>query len=93
MNYKEQSFYAKTKQYDFYLDILEPRTVVESPDDKEYVIEPKYHLRPELLAYEIYGDVNYFWVFCVRNPDLIIDPIEDFVAGKIIKIPSVENIN
>ena len=36
---------------------------------------------------------KYWWIFAHRNPDIMADPIRDFSAGKVIKLPSLENIN
>ena len=49
-------------------------------------------MRPDLLSHKLFGSVKYWWVFAVRNPDKIIDPIQDFKAGCVIKIPKLENI-
>jgi hypothetical protein len=34
-----------------------------------------------LLAYDLYGTPNLWWVFMQRNLDVIQDPILDFVPG------------
>ena len=40
-----------------------------------------------------YGTAKYWWIYAARNPDILIDPIRDFSAGRTIKIPSEDNIS
>lgn len=54
-----------------------PRTV----NDEVYVIGHGYDQRPDLLAHELYGNSRLWWVFALRNPDVIKDPIRDFRTG------------
>lgn len=56
-------------------------------DDPEYVIPVAYDQRPDLLAHELYGNSRLWWVFQIRNPDQLNDPIRDFSAGKTIRTP------
>jgi hypothetical protein len=42
--------------------------------------------RPDLLAYDLYGDAGLWWVFIQRNLDVLQDPILDFVPGTQIYI-------
>lgn len=93
--HKATSPYYDTPVTDFYLDILDYRFIPVSEEDEIIVIEPKYEKRPDLLAHEIYGTPRLWWVFIVRNPDLLVDPIEDFVSGLTIFAPardSLENL-
>jgi alpha-L-fucosidase len=69
------------------LDILSIRAVSSEPDDFLYVIESQYTYRPDLLAFDLYGDAALWWVFMQRNMDVLLDPIFDFVPGKKIYIP------
>lgn len=87
-NSKITSQYSTTPVKDWYLDIMVPRAVPASEYDKVINIPAAYDQRPDLLSYAEYGTVNLWWVFAVRNPDLIIDPIHDFVAGLEIYIPA-----
>jgi hypothetical protein len=70
-----------------FLGQLEIRPVSAESDDFLYTIQPQYNLRPDLLAYDLYGRAELWWVFIQRNMDVIEDPILDFVAGKQIYIP------
>lgn len=70
-----------------YLDILSIRPVSAEPDDFLYTIESQYMYRPDLLAFDLYGEAGLWWVFTQRNMDVLQDPIFDFVPGKKIYIP------
>ena len=91
--YTSSSPYSKTKTVgNQYLDVLQIRPVPENPDDVRYTIEPQYTHRPDLLAYDLYGDKNLWWVFAQRNMDIIKDPIYDLEPGVEIFIPQGESL-
>jgi hypothetical protein len=56
-------------------------------DDIQVAISPTYDQRPDLMAYDLYGTSGLWWVFAVRNPDIIQDPIWDHTVGTIIYLP------
>jgi hypothetical protein len=89
-NSKDTSQYLSTPVKNWYLDLWVPRSVPKNEFDKIVKIPPEYDQRPDLMAYKEYGTPKLWWVFAVRNPDLLIDPINDFVSGLEIYIP--ENI-
>lgn len=89
-NSKDTSQYLSTPVKNWYLDFWVPRSVPRSEFDKIIIISPQFDQRPDLLAHQEYGTPRLWWVFAMRNPDLIVDPINDFVAGLEIFIP--ENI-
>ncbi len=70
-----------------YLDVLAIRAVPAEDDDYLYTIEPQYTYRPDLLAYDLYGNKELWWVFIQRNLDVLQDPIFDFVPGTQIYLP------
>ena len=70
-----------------YLDILKPRTVPSTDQDVRFEITPPYQNRPDLLAHDLYGSRQLWWVFAQRNPDILVDPVYDFTAGTIIFLP------
>lgn len=70
-----------------YLDVLNIRPVPASNDDLRYTIEPQYNYRPDLLAYDLYGDHRLWWVFSQRNLDSLKDPVYDFESGTEIYLP------
>jgi hypothetical protein len=45
-----------------------------------------------MLAYDLYGDAGLWWVFAVRNPNVITDPVFGFTAGTTIYIPLKETL-
>jgi hypothetical protein len=91
-NYAKTSPWADTNQNNFYLDLLEIRPVPSEPDDFRYVIENQYRHRPDLLAYDVYGNAKLWWVFVQRNMTVIKDPIYDFEPGTVIYLPKKTNL-
>jgi hypothetical protein len=89
MNYKTNSLYAKTpvSTQGNFLDQLVSRPVPASVDDAVFEISSKYHLRPDLLAFDLYGDPSLWWVFAERNPNTLKDPLGDFIQGTLIYLP------
>lgn len=57
-------------------------------DDTDMVVtlDSKYHQRPDLLAYDMYGSSNYEWLVLQYNN--ILDIITEFVVGKEIRLPT-----
>ena len=91
--YGSSSAYGKTQfKNKQYLDILTIRPVPENSDDVRYAIEPQYAYRPDLLAYDLYGEINLWWVFAQRNPEQIEDPVYDMEPGIEIFIPQGESL-
>lgn len=86
-NSKSSSQYVLTPIKDWYLDIWVPKFVPKSDFDKIIIIPPGFDQRPDLLSNQEYGTPSLWWVFSVRNPDLLIDPINDFVSGLEIYVP------
>ena len=92
VKYKKTSPWATTQQNRLYLDILSIRPVPAESDDFKYVIENQYRHRPDLLAFDLYGDPKLWWVFVQRNMDVIKDCIYDFEPGTVIFIPKKSNL-
>jgi alpha-L-fucosidase len=90
--YKNSSPYSATGKFGPFLDLLEYRPISKKADDVSYVINSVYKYRPDMLAFDLYGDVGLWWVFAVRNPNVIKDPIFDFVPGVSIYIPKKETL-
>lgn len=93
--HSDNSFYKETEIKDFYLDLWDADSIDYQPTstDKEYVIESKYNNRPDLLANDLYGTSELWWVLAMRNKDLLIDPIADFTTGTTIWLPAASEIN
>lgn len=90
--YKKTSPYFKTEIWGSVLDVANIPSIPANANDILYQIDAIYKNRPDLLAYDIYGDSALWWVFAVRNPNTIKDPVFDFVPGSIIYIPKKENV-
>lgn len=87
-NSKPTSQYYTTPIKNFYLDLWEPIPVPTNTSDALIVIPPSFNQRPDLLSQQQYGTPRLWWVFAVRNPDILIDPINDFLAGLQIYVPA-----
>jgi hypothetical protein len=92
VNYSKLSPYAKTETHAFYLDVAKIPSILYDPSDVSYVIDAIYEHRPDLLAFDIYGDTAFWWVFAARNPNTIQDPIFDFLPGATIYIPKKDSL-
>lgn len=91
-NYSKTSPYANTSFYGFFLDVATLPEVPIVASDVAYQIDIIYKHRPDLLAYDLYGDQGLWWVFAMRNPNVIQDPVYDFEPGVIIYIPQKQNL-
>jgi hypothetical protein len=67
------------------------RPIPADPTDVYMVINATYNLRPDMLAFDLYGDPKLWWVFAQRNPNRLADPFFDFVTGLGIYVPK-ENV-
>jgi hypothetical protein len=90
--YTKVSPYFNTKQNSLYLELLTIRPVPAEADDYRYVIENQYKHRPDLLAFDLYGNSKLWWVFTQRNMETLKDPIYDFTPGTAIYCPKKSNI-
>ena len=90
--YTKSSPWTSTQQNNLYLELLEIRPVPAESDDFRYVIENQYKHRPDLLAYDLYGNPKFWWVFVQRNMSVIKDPIYDFEPGTVIYLPKRSNL-
>ena len=86
-NIKDTSQYLITPEQDWHLDLWVPRSVPSSRSDRLIEVPAAFDRRPDLLSFHEYGTPKLWWVFAVRNPDLLNDPIEVFVAGLEIYVP------
>lgn len=90
--YSKSSAYFGTGQFGQFLDVLEYRSIPKNAGDVEYKIDAVYKHRPDMLAYDLYGDAKLWWVFAGRNPNVLKDPVFDFYPGQTIFIPKKENL-
>ena len=54
-----------------YLDFMQKRFIPINPDDILYEIKPQYTYRPDLLAFDLYGSSKLWWVFAMRNNEVL----------------------
>jgi hypothetical protein len=90
--YNNNSPWFITNQNNLYLETLNVRPIPAESDDFLYAIENQYTHRPDLLAYDLYGDSKLWWVFTQRNMNVIKDPIFDFMPGTQIYLPKKSNL-
>lgn len=92
VTYSGYSPYRNTPQTSWYLSNWNPIDVAPDISDSLIQLNAKYKNRPDLLAYDLYGTVQLWWVFMSRNPDILIDPIFDMTEGVLIYVPTVTRI-
>lgn len=90
--YSKTSPWFNTLQSGGSLDLITPRYIPSSVDDIPYQIDPVYNFRPDLLSNDIYETPKLWWVFAMRNPNDLRDPINDFVNGTIIMLPTYKDL-
>jgi hypothetical protein len=90
--YDNESPWADTGLYRLGLDVMDHKPIPRFAEDRLYEIEPPYHLRPDLLAYHLYGSEKLWWVFAARNPSALKDPLFHFVSGNKIFLPQKETL-
>lgn len=90
---KSDSLYMATASSDTFLDYYKPIDIPLN-DETDYIItiSPAYHNKPGKLAYDLYGNANYRWVFRYFNNNKINDPIFDLIEGMSIIVPTKERL-
>jgi hypothetical protein len=64
----------------------ERTTFKKSPLDVTFTITKKYAYRPDLVAFDMFGDTSLMWVVMQYNN--VIDTFSDFVEGTVITLPT-----
>lgn len=90
--YNSTSPYYTTNIVNDHLDVLNFRDIPYQSDDHLFTLTATYEFRPDLLAYDLYKNPGYWWVFAARNKDRIKDPVFDMVAGVQIYLPKLSVI-
>lgn len=67
----------------------EDMTPVIDSNSTQHIIEPKEQYRPDVVAYNVYGDARFAWIIMSANN---ISDIFDFKTGLIITIPSITSL-
>ena len=86
--YQRTSPYYYTPQTSTYLGYWSPPLIAPDLTDTLIQLSSRYQNRPDLLSYDLYGTPRLWWIFSMRNPDKIRDPIWDMVNGLQIYVPS-----
>ena len=87
--YTATSAYADTPLSGSFLDLMQNRPIPKNSDDVLFTINATYEMRPDLLAYDLYGYSDLWWVFAQRNPNGLVNPLLDFTIGKTIFLPKL----
>ena len=90
--YDSTSPYFTTGYSQFFLDVMENRSIPKEGDDTLMLINQTYQYRPDLLAYDLYSTPNLWWVFYQRNPNTLTAPPLDFKAGVQIYLPKLSTL-
>lgn len=93
VTYAKNSPYANTKFYGNFLDVASLPVMPKNDDDVKFEINKTYQYRPDLLAFDLYGDANLWWVFALRNPNTIKDPVFDMRIGYKIYLPKKSTLD
>ena len=91
-NYSATSPYFLTGYSQFFLDVMTNRPIPKAADDLLFTINTTFRYRPDLLAYDLYGDAGLWCVFYQRNPNTLTAPPMDFEAGVPIYLPKLETL-
>jgi hypothetical protein len=91
-NYGPTSPYYQTGYSQFFLDVMVNRPIPKSTDDLLFTINQTFQYRPDLLAFDLYGDASLWWVFYQRNPNTLQAPPLDFAAGVSIYLPKSDTL-
>lgn len=92
VTYPSTSPYAASKQTSWYLAHYNHRPIPPHRDDQPFTITAKYQYRPDKLSDDYYGTAAYWWVFAVRNRNVLNDPVWDMEIGTEIIVPSLEHV-
>jgi hypothetical protein len=90
--YDATSPYFETGYSQFFLDSMVNRPVPREEDDVMFTINLTYQYRPDLLAFDLYGNGALWWVFYQRNPNTLTAPPLDFAVGTQIFLPKVATL-
>lgn len=95
-----QNLYPATSPYNStslvdnkYLNVMTYRPIPILASDVYYIVKPVYQYRPDLLAFDLYGDARLWWVFAQRNPNRLgSDPYFNMTAGLGIYVPTLSTL-
>ena len=90
--YDATSPYFNTGYTQFFLDVMVNRPIPKENDDLQFTINTTYQYRPDLLAFDLYGNATLWWVFYQRNPNTLTAPPLDFKQGMQIYLPKITTL-
>lgn len=90
-NYNNNSPWCKVQQT-WYLGYNLPAYMTSADSDSDYVIPTQYNEQPWMLAKELYGSEELYYIFALLNPDVLVDPVYDFSTGTVIKVPDINRV-
>jgi len=90
--YDATSPYFATGYSQFFLDVMENRSIPKENDDRVMIINQTYQYRPDLLAFDLYDNSTLWWVFYQRNPNTLTAPPLDFRVGVQIYLPKITTL-
>jgi hypothetical protein len=93
INYSKTNRFYQTPQASWFLGIYVDRGLVRDGSDVPTMLLSRHNFRPDLLSFDLYGIVDYRWTFLILNPDLIKDPIFDFVTGLSIFTATLDRLH
>ncbi len=91
-DYNSTSPYFNTGYSRYFLDVMTNRPIPRQADDREMEINITYQYRPDLLAFDLYGTPELWWVFYQRNPNTLQAPPLDFAVGTRIFLPKITTL-
>lgn len=90
--YDATSPYYQTGYSQFFLEVMVNRPIPKETDDLTFTINTTYQYRPDLLAFDLYGNAGLWWVFYQRNPNALQAPPMDFAVGTLIYLPKITTL-
>jgi len=90
--YDSTSPYYTTGDSQFFLDTMTNRPIPFLNDDQFWPINLTYQYRPDLLAFDLYGNSRLWWTFYQRNPNTLTRPPLDFAVGVQIYLPQITTL-
>jgi hypothetical protein len=90
--YDATSPYYATGYSQFFLETMVNRPIPKENDDITFTINTTYQYRPDLLAFDLYGNAGLWWVFYQRNPNTLQAPPMDFAVGTLIYLPKMTTL-
>ncbi|RYD66002.1 MAG: hypothetical protein EOP83_06105 [Verrucomicrobiaceae bacterium] len=93
IQYPVTSPYTATPQLPWRIGRYVHRSIPPASTDTPYTVTAQYHERPDKLATDLYGSPHYWFVFMLRNMNVVRDPIYDLKEGANIFLPSAAQVH